>query len=668
MCRPLSSGNRSFNYDALGNRTGTVTGGQAAKLSWSGGLLRSVELPDGNRVDYAYDAIGRRVRKTSGDIKISYLWAGNQLIQEVHQSNGQTRTVDYLYLPGTFQPLAKCEGDRVYYYHCDQLGTPQHVTDSSAKLAWSARYSAFGEAAVDVDGVSQPLRFAGQYWDPETGFHYNRARYYDPRLGAYLSRDPLSPHGSNGYLYAQGDPINGSDPLGLFWEDAPGWVKTTATIAAGLAVGIAIGAAVIAAAPLLGVAAGVAGVVAVIAGGIAGGAAAGGLDAAMTEGGCVWCGIGKGAIIGGLAALPFAFLPASAGYLAFAGVGAVSGAIGYFADLGLNGGDFSWGGLGGSMLLGAGFGVAGKFISGLIGGKQAGARGRGGKGGKSETGGTTAKDAAKARAGAKGTSRNQDDMAGSAKNTAVEGEPSVATNKEATNADRSKMTKLMRDRIEAQDQVIKTNRRLIEEGKTTEQINRMSDAEMRAELAKDGVPPDVQRMDTADQLRRTNNRVKMREDQMGGPMKESDWTGLHDENGKHGEVKAIDDELQKIEKAKGREATPQDLEDIELHNTRVPKKDSPVSDEAMPRCDHCRGLTKGVKTTPELEHAEHAVDRQARQRFPDDNRTPFGPSTPQGRTDGGEGEIGNGSEGEGGGTGSRSDGAEGAGGGSNSGN
>jgi hypothetical protein len=156
-------------------------------------------------------------------------------------------------------------------------------------------------------------------------------------------------------------------------------------------------------------------------------------------------------------------------------------------------------------------------------------------------------------------------------------------------------------------------------------------------------------MDTAEQLRETNTRVKMRETQNEGPMTEKDWTGLKDENGNHGEVKATDDELKKIEQTKGREATPEDLKDLELHNTKVPKSDAPVTDEAMPRCQRCRGLTKGVKTTPELEQAERAMDRKNGDLFRP--REPFGPSTPQeggGGSGGNEGQGGAGGGGEGG--------------------
>ncbi|MCG8292167.1 RHS repeat-associated core domain-containing protein [Pseudomonas entomophila] len=60
-----------------------------------------------------------------------------------------------------------------------------------------------------MDHIDNPLRFQGQYYDEETGLHYNRRRYYNPQTGRYLTPDPIGLAGGvNGYLY-------GVDPLGL---------------------------------------------------------------------------------------------------------------------------------------------------------------------------------------------------------------------------------------------------------------------------------------------------------------------------------------------------------------------------------------------------------------------------------------------------------------------
>ncbi|WP_230961485.1 RHS repeat-associated core domain-containing protein, partial [Burkholderia stagnalis] len=87
--------------------------------------------------------------------------------------------------------------------------------------AWSARYKAWGEArevigeAARKAGIENPLRFAGQYFDRETGLHYNRHRYYDPGSGRFISKDPIGLAGGiNVYQYAP-NPMLWIDPLGL---------------------------------------------------------------------------------------------------------------------------------------------------------------------------------------------------------------------------------------------------------------------------------------------------------------------------------------------------------------------------------------------------------------------------------------------------------------------
>jgi hypothetical protein len=239
-------------------------------------------------------------------------------------------------------------------------------------------------------------------------------------------------------------------------------------------------------------------------------------------------------------------------------------------------------------------------------------------------------------------------MAGAAKNTETEGDPSTATNKEATAANKSgEMTQLMRDRIAAQKQILETNRRLVNEGKTPEQIAKMSDGEMRAELAKDGVSPEVQGMDTAEQLRNTNERVQSFNDQE--PLTEKSWDGMRKEIGNHGEVGAADAELQKIEAAEGRPATPEDLQKLTVHTTRVPQQGVPVTDEAMPRCQHCQGILKGVKVTPELAEAEQSMRSRGQEPLSGSKEPPLAPfTTPGGNDDGDGGSGGAGNTGGGG--------------------
>jgi RHS repeat-associated protein len=111
------------------------------------------------------------------------------------------------------------------FIHGDHLGTPRLDTDESGQVVWSARYLPFGEATVaeDVDGDGIPytlnLRFPGQYFDAESGLHYNIFRDYDPLTGRYLESDPIGLQGGlNTYAYALGNPLRFADPLGLDTE------------------------------------------------------------------------------------------------------------------------------------------------------------------------------------------------------------------------------------------------------------------------------------------------------------------------------------------------------------------------------------------------------------------------------------------------------------------
>jgi RHS repeat-associated protein len=96
------------------------------------------------------------------------------------------------------------------------------LTNSSGTVVWSAVHEAFGEAHVDASStVENNLRFPGQYFDAETGLHYNFHRYYDPATGRYTQTDPIgfAAGDSNLYRYVGGNAVNGIDPRGLFGEE-----------------------------------------------------------------------------------------------------------------------------------------------------------------------------------------------------------------------------------------------------------------------------------------------------------------------------------------------------------------------------------------------------------------------------------------------------------------
>ena len=194
------------------------------------------------------------------------------------------------------------------------------------------------------------------------------------------------------------------------------------------------------------------------------------------------------------------------------------------------------------------------------------------------------------------------------------GDTFTADNAEAFQHNKDgKLNPVMQRRVEAQGRIIDAHEDLYApppkgQGKTSQEIHDMADAEIRDHLSKKGVPPDQDGMDTTEQFRRTNDRVRYRED---SPSTESPHEGLRRENGNHGEVKATSDALDEVERSEGRPATGKDIEDLELHNQRLPSgRSKPIVDDAMPRCDNCRGLTDGVEPSPALRDAEAGKDQR----------------------------------------------------------
>jgi len=104
----------------------------------------------------------------------------------------------------------------VLYYDQDQLGSTRVLTDSSGNVAATYSYDAYGNSTGTTGTVVNPFRYAGQYQDSESGFYYLRSRYYDPVTAQFISIDPFVGVTQSAYGYADSDPLNQVDPLGLW--------------------------------------------------------------------------------------------------------------------------------------------------------------------------------------------------------------------------------------------------------------------------------------------------------------------------------------------------------------------------------------------------------------------------------------------------------------------
>jgi RHS repeat-associated protein len=132
------------------------------------------------------------------------------------------------------------EAEDIYYYHNDHLGTPQFMTDADQNLVWKAGQEPFGAEDPSVETIKNNLRFPGQYYDNETGLHYNWNRYYSPETGRYITSDPIGLQGGlNTYGYVDGNPARFADPSGLYLQGVliGGGVRIIGGRAASAAVG-----------------------------------------------------------------------------------------------------------------------------------------------------------------------------------------------------------------------------------------------------------------------------------------------------------------------------------------------------------------------------------------------------------------------------------------------
>ncbi|VVO61699.1 hypothetical protein PS838_00826 [Pseudomonas fluorescens] len=217
---------QEYAYDAWGNLVEKRSGLsrlQTFTYDCENRLVKAETLVNGKLESsgaYRHDSLGRRVAKVSVVNGVPeqkhFLWQGLRMLRE--ETPGQSSL--YLYEPGSYAPLARvdqAEGgeQKLYYFHTDQIGTPLEMTDADGSIVWQATYKAWGALErLEVDDVEQSLRFQGQYFDDETGLHYNTFRYYDPQVGRFITQDPIALSGGmNFYSYAP-SPNNWVDPLG----------------------------------------------------------------------------------------------------------------------------------------------------------------------------------------------------------------------------------------------------------------------------------------------------------------------------------------------------------------------------------------------------------------------------------------------------------------------
>ncbi|MET9499921.1 RHS repeat-associated core domain-containing protein, partial [Streptomyces sp. NPDC006552] len=239
--RLTRAGTVRYEHDALGR----ITLRQKTRLSrkpdtwryeWdTEDRLTGLTTPDGTRWGYTYDPLGRRTAKfrlgPDGETVVErteFAWDGTVLCEQTTWSDDLPHPVTLTWDHQGLQPVAQTEritaadasqdevDSRFFAIITDLVGSPRELVDEGGDVAWRTRTTLWGSTTWNADATTYtPLRFPGQYSDPETGLHYNHFRHYDPETARYLTSDPLGlGPASNPVAYVD-NPHTWMDPLGL---------------------------------------------------------------------------------------------------------------------------------------------------------------------------------------------------------------------------------------------------------------------------------------------------------------------------------------------------------------------------------------------------------------------------------------------------------------------
>ena len=237
------AGSAQYGHDKAGFRNlkveATKQGQRETRYRYEpSGLLLSVDLSDGRRIDYAYDADGLRREKrvtVNGVSRVvaEYLWLdplrlggfhdGQQWWKLLYDAKGQGRS-----------PVGVENGRERYLILTNQVGTALALATTDGRIVQAMQYDSFGNLLAQTgNAVRLPLGFAGGLFDADTGLTRFVWRDYDADTGRFTALDPLREKGGDKdwYGYCVDDPVNRVDKWGLDWgwDDAVSYGSTLAT-------------------------------------------------------------------------------------------------------------------------------------------------------------------------------------------------------------------------------------------------------------------------------------------------------------------------------------------------------------------------------------------------------------------------------------------------------
>ena len=230
--RQLTFGSLTLDYDANGN----LTSDGSATYAWDArNRLVGLRGP-GATASFQYDQFGRRVRKVTNGSMSTYLYDGDNLLQELSGAGGLVRILSGLGLDEYFARV-DAAGSQVALIS-DALRSTVALTDAAGTIQTQYTYDPFGSVSVSGGSSENALQYTARENDG-TGLHYYRLRYYDPRRQRFISQDPIGFAGGdlNLYAYVRNRPTFFVDPYGLWCADCHERQTLARAVACGLSAG-----------------------------------------------------------------------------------------------------------------------------------------------------------------------------------------------------------------------------------------------------------------------------------------------------------------------------------------------------------------------------------------------------------------------------------------------
>ncbi len=213
--RLQTAGNKSFSHDNNGNLTQETIGSSAINFAWDFSNMLTGITTGGTSYSYRYDGLLNRVATVANSTEKRYVVDRGTVFAETDASG--SITAYYVYGLGLVSRITP--DGHAYFYHYDGIGSAIAITDSTGAIVNKYAYDEFGNVLKSEETITNPFKYVGRFgvMDDGNGLYNMRARYYDPRTGRFISKDPIGLLGGmNPYSYNENNPVNFIDPFGLY--------------------------------------------------------------------------------------------------------------------------------------------------------------------------------------------------------------------------------------------------------------------------------------------------------------------------------------------------------------------------------------------------------------------------------------------------------------------